>query len=287
MNWKTTFILLLIGSMTSFLIPFLSTSYYGALGLVIIVIRAAIFLPVILYALELNKTIETGSKSKQLRVFEVMTYFTAGLLILGMLSTLFLMTQGRYRYALQDSYILFLAMFAFAVQLILVIALFKSYKIRRLKTNGFKTSADSDFDILDDFDDEVENAFPKDDLLGTKVQYLGVDDRIKVCQVCTKKGFNPKVGIVCGLTEEKPDFVEFCTLYNEDPKAKVLASKTTIKTGDAGGLPKGSWKGAIVMAVFGFIRAAMKGLDDPLGIIFLVLGIGWLIIAGFSENNKR
>ena len=287
MNWKSTFILLIVTAIISFTIPMINSDISNSYGFMIIGIRVIIYLPIILYAVELNKSIEEKIKRRQLRVYEVMTYFTTGLLILGLLSTLFLMTQGRYRYALQDTTVLTLSIIAFFSQLLLLIALFTSYKIRRVQTGGFKAGAPSDIDILDDFETDVEPEAMMEQMGDQKLQYLAVEDRIKVCQVCTKKGFNTQVGIVCSLTEAKPEFIEFCDLYEEDAKAKVLHGKTSDSSSKEGLLPSGSWKGALLMAAFGFLRAAMKGLDDPFGIIFLVLGIGWLVIAGFSESSKR
>lgn len=50
----------------------------------------------------------------------------------------------------------------------------------------------------------------------------------------------------------------------------------------------GSWKGALLMSALGFIRFAMKmgsGETDILGLLFLILGIGWLLFALFGNKD--
>lgn len=43
------------------------------------------------------------------------------------------------------------------------------------------------------------------------------EDHLKFCGVCTKRNFNPKVGIVCSLTGEVANFQGTCADYDEDP----------------------------------------------------------------------
>jgi hypothetical protein len=45
------------------------------------------------------------------------------------------------------------------------------------------------------------------------------EDYIKVCSVCSNKSFDPKVGIICGLTNEIADFKGNCSDYSEDANA--------------------------------------------------------------------
>ncbi len=41
------------------------------------------------------------------------------------------------------------------------------------------------------------------------------------CDNCTNKSFNPNLGLVCGLTNEKPDFIDSCPSFTLDPNAKA------------------------------------------------------------------
>lgn len=47
---------------------------------------------------------------------------------------------------------------------------------------------------------------------------------IKICSVCSNRKFNPKEGIVCGLTDKPADFELTCSYYNEDPNEVRLAT---------------------------------------------------------------
>jgi hypothetical protein len=43
------------------------------------------------------------------------------------------------------------------------------------------------------------------------------EEHLKFCAVCTKRSFNPKIGIVCSLTQEVANFENSCPDYAEDP----------------------------------------------------------------------
>ena len=49
----------------------------------------------------------------------------------------------------------------------------------------------------------------------------------------------------------------------------------------------GSWKSALLLAIIGFIRAAMTGFEDFSGVLFFLLGIGWLLLALFSSTKQK
>ncbi len=41
------------------------------------------------------------------------------------------------------------------------------------------------------------------------------------CEKCLNKSFNPSLGLVCGLTNAKPDFIDTCPSFSLDPKAQA------------------------------------------------------------------
>ncbi|MFT5858093.1 MAG: hypothetical protein ACI865_000177 [Flavobacteriaceae bacterium] len=47
------------------------------------------------------------------------------------------------------------------------------------------------------------------------------EDQLEFCSVCTNRSFNPKLGIVCGLTDERATFEGNCKDYIENDRAKV------------------------------------------------------------------
>jgi hypothetical protein len=99
-----------------------------------------------------------------------------------------------------------------------------------------------------------------------------------------------KLGLICSLTSEKASFTVDCPEYAIDPsESKRIEKFATInneKEKSAETSFWGSWKSALLMAVLGFVRAALKGFDDPFGIIFFILGIGWLFFAILGNNKK-
>jgi len=42
------------------------------------------------------------------------------------------------------------------------------------------------------------------------------EERIKVCEICTNRGMNPRVGLICKLTEERPTFINSCETFERD-----------------------------------------------------------------------
>lgn len=50
---------------------------------------------------------------------------------------------------------------------------------------------------------------------------LNEKERLEFCAKCTNRNFDPKQGIVCGLTGIKPAFEMSCPDYVLDPKALV------------------------------------------------------------------
>ncbi|MFA0961553.1 RDD family protein [Roseivirga sp. BDSF3-8] len=53
--------------------------------------------------------------------------------------------------------------------------------------------------------------------------------RLSYCKVCQNKKFNPETGLVCGLTNEKPDFMESCDHYlsSETEQRSILSSSVS------------------------------------------------------------
>lgn len=47
-------------------------------------------------------------------------------------------------------------------------------------------------------------------------------EQLKFCKVCQHKGFNPKVGIICSLTNEAASFEETCENYIIDEQVAAL-----------------------------------------------------------------
>lgn len=37
-----------------------------------------------------------------------------------------------------------------------------------------------------------------------------------ICQKCANRSFDPKVGLICGITQAKPDFTDTCSKFEVD-----------------------------------------------------------------------
>jgi hypothetical protein len=89
---------------------------------------------------------------------------------------------------------------------------------------------------------------------------------LNYCESCQLRTFNPKTGLVCGITNEKPTFLNTCPDYKRDSSAaERLEFRETVtefekEKSEVGGLHK-------------------YGVKSPLtaGIILIVLSIIWLI----------
>ena len=44
------------------------------------------------------------------------------------------------------------------------------------------------------------------------------EERLKFCSVCTNRAFNPKQGMICGITNEVASFEGTCADYKEDAR---------------------------------------------------------------------
>ncbi|MDX1351114.1 MAG: hypothetical protein R3279_12730 [Putridiphycobacter sp.] len=281
MNWKVTFSLLIASAVITFFIPLYSVQIGTASGLLMVGIRALIFIPIFLFAFALNTSFSTGRVIAQLKVFQNISYISFGILVLGLIATFIVMMQGQFRLLqIYNPMIFYLSIVGVIAQILLIVMLVKSYghsKEVRLQNNLKPATA---FDVLDDFDDEVE-------LVGDGAQLYKGADRIKLCQVCINKKFNRQIGVVCGITDAKPTFTDNCKDYVADGKAIVLQDKTVMEKPSAAVNALGSWQGALLMSVFGFIRAAIKGFEDTFGILFFALGILWLLLALVIGSSRK
>ena len=131
------------------------------------------------------------------------------------------------------------------------------------------------------------NAVPKITYTPTDVSslkaktYNTIDERLSLCKRCINKAFDSKTGLICGLDNAKPSFDTHCPdfIINETETERIDKTETIEKPGFFG-----SWKGALVMSVLGFARSAMRGFEDPFGLVFLVLGIAWLVVV-FTQKK--
>lgn len=130
------------------------------------------------------------------------------------------------------------------------------------------------------------------------------EDYIKICSVCLNKSFNPKIGVICGITNEPADFKGNCADYKEDETAvkhEVLRenhdkkeAKGTINKGRIALFVVGSlylfvgfYEAFIILGadiIFGIIDWVVAGVFIGLGIwsykkasLALIIGLGFYV----------
>jgi hypothetical protein len=56
---------------------------------------------------------------------------------------------------------------------------------------------------------------------------MDLKERLVLCKQCQKKGFDPTLGVICSLSNAKPNFESNCSDFVIDPKeAQRMAAKT-------------------------------------------------------------
>lgn len=107
------------------------------------------------------------------------------------------------------------------------------------------------------------------------------EERLKSCSICTKRAFDPKQGIVCGLTGEPANFNNSCSDFNEDPKEiKVEKRKVQgLKSDTQRTINKGRYAlffiGGLYFVVGFFEAFIMDGFELVFGII------DWIVASVF------
>lgn len=113
------------------------------------------------------------------------------------------------------------------------------------------------------------------------------EQHLAFCSICTNRGFNPKIGIVCGLTSEVATFENSCPDFQKDEKEahmenlKAEDTKAQIKKG----INNGRYTLFVLAGIFviiGYVEGyVMQGHDPLFGIIdwtiaAIFVGLGFL-----------
>lgn len=95
---------------------------------------------------------------------------------------------------------------------------------------------------------------------------MTLEDRLQYCRICKNRKLNPATGLVCGLTNEEPEFVGQCPEINidkEEADRLVKLEKDAVREEYYSGY-FASERGALKMGVLG-------------GVIAMVIALGWFI----------
>jgi hypothetical protein len=91
--------------------------------------------------------------------------------------------------------------------------------------------------------------------------------------------------ISCNLYGDVPDFDAQCSNYEfsektktRSEKTKALSEKRKLKMNSQVSKAGSSKFIPVILAIGGFVKAAMRGFDDLFGFLFFFIGIAWLIV---------
>jgi hypothetical protein len=126
---------------------------------------------------------------------------------------------------------------------------------------------------------------------------MTLDEQLKFCRACINRKFDMNVGVVCGLTNAKPNFSDWCsTFVIDEPEAKRLAEieRQAVESETSGnnsslegkGIKMGVLGGIIMMVVAGvwfFAGLAANRIFFYPPILF-VIGI-YALIKGLASGN--
>jgi hypothetical protein len=112
------------------------------------------------------------------------------------------------------------------------------------------------------------------------------EQQLEFCSVCLKRDFDPKQGIVCGITSAKPEFVGSCEEYEENERAVYheQQKKNSLRADTKKGINRGRYALFIVGGLYliiGYYEAFMMFghqlafgfVDWAIAAIFIGLGV--------------
>jgi len=107
------------------------------------------------------------------------------------------------------------------------------------------------------------------------------EERLKFCSVCKNRAFNPKQGMICGITNEKAAFEGNCPDYLEDEREIIIEDRK--KQGVIGETKKSLNKGRYTLFIVGGLYLIVGYLEA-----YVILGhelifgiVDWSIAALF------
>lgn len=277
MNWKKMYHLTLSLLFLKFLLGWVGYSslsgfgfYWGSFQILPLVLLGIH----LFYVVTLDQVITKGIQHRQrLKVLEYLNYGVVAMYIFGFLSRIFLYFYGNLTLSSTFDVSLFLfLLLGWIISGTLIYLLFRTFIFRKQRFGKFSDKKEGN----------INGGDPQETLLNHN--FTTVEERLALCKVCTNRTFNMEQGMLCTLNNEKPNFSNFCIDYYNDEKEQKRQLELHPPKQKKGFF--GSWKAALLMSILGFARAAIRGFEDPMGIIFLCLGIVWLLTALFDNNRK-
>lgn len=277
MNWKNTYTATIIVLILSLLLKSIgySPNYGFSIRLTGLIIPLIIAILHFAFVFNLNKIIQKGQPlTQRVKIFEYINYLLIAYYIFGIATSFFFVFVsnggGLFEYGTMTMVII---MLGFTLQVGIAYLLFNAFKLRKQLKGRY-----SDIDMQGQIADQNELM----EVMQAK-DFNTIEERLVLCKTCTNRKTDMQRGMVCALNSEKASFTTFCIDYYEDEKERKRQLELNPPKKKAGFF--GSWKAALLMSVLGFARAATRGFEEPMGLIFFGLGIAWLLIALTSKRN--
>ena len=117
------------------------------------------------------------------------------------------------------------------------------------------------------------------------------EERLKFCSICENKGFNPKSGIVCSLTNEVAAFNNSCDDFKENSREAAIEKQRVERVKTAGKKPIRQGRNALIgigilYVIAGFAEAfIIDGHELLYGIIDWAVAVIFFGLAAWT--NKK
>lgn len=89
---------------------------------------------------------------------------------------------------------------------------------------------------------------------------MNLKDKIKICSICKNRMLDRNIGLVCSLTEAKPEFNDSCDDYITDQSA-IHRGKEKHSYNDSNGISVWSVVWGVILVVFFIIRLMSRIAD--------------------------
>lgn len=226
---------------------------------------------IFLYIFKLEKSLKNSFVTKNLKNLEYLSYLAVAYIIWTTLFSFLFIYLNPDNSVIRNgltNQIYFLVWLTLKVTL--VIFLFQIYQNRKITLGSYKK-------LLSNSPDFNFNYKPINQI------YYSEKERIELCKTCSLRTFNRDIGTICSLTNKKPIFETTCSEYTLDNNELKRLKKLYPSKEKKGFF--GSWLSGVIMAILGFVRAGIRGLEDPMGIVFLCLGFMWILTILFRQDD--
>ena len=116
---------------------------------------------------------------------------------------------------------------------------------------------------------------------------MSQEKQLAFCKACKNRNMDLPHGIFCNFYGDIPEFDSKCEKFEYNEKVRIKAEKFDRKVKKKVIHSHQSRFAPVLLSVAGVLRSIHKGLDDPMGWIFLVAAVGWFIVAVNRGESRK